>query len=163
MPGPKFSITVVGFISLLLATLAFYLEPSGNFLLRKTAEYGIEIPFVTSSRAIVCDVTRGIKYLGTLTSGVEHYQNIFYAEDTADKNRFAPPVKLTPLRGTVIDATKAGAWCPQGTGDVLPFTSKVVNVSENCLSLRIARPQATRADAKLPVVVWLHGGRSCPA
>lgn len=31
-------------------------------------------------------------------------------------------------------------------------------MSENCLSLRIARPPGTRPGAKSPVAVWLHGG-----
>lgn len=58
-----------------------------------------------------------------------------------------------------MDATVAGAWCPQALGPtLLPFTSPVTNVSENCLSLRIARPSGTDASAKLPVLVWMHGG-----
>lgn len=108
-------------------------------------------------------------YLGSHSpsTGTEHFQTIFYAEDTSGANRFAPPVPVRPARGAVIDATRPGAWCPQATGDVLPFTSRVTNVSENCLSLRIARPRGTKAAARLPVMVWLHGGefnlhqRSC--
>ena len=41
---------------------------------------------------------------------------------------------------------------------MLPFTSPITNVSENCLSLRIARPSDTNPSAKLPVLVYLHGG-----
>ncbi|OJJ95310.1 hypothetical protein ASPACDRAFT_55331 [Aspergillus aculeatus ATCC 16872] len=42
--------------------------------------------------------------------------------------------------------------------NILPFTSRVSNISENCLSLRIARPSGVQRDAKLPVAVWIHGG-----
>ncbi|KAJ4423946.1 hypothetical protein N0V82_001374 [Gnomoniopsis sp. IMI 355080] len=110
-------------------------------------------------RVEVVDPEREVRYVGLrAASDVEHFQNIFYAEDTSGQNRFAPPVPTRPVKGSVIDATLPGAWCPQGTGDVLPFTSRVTNVSENCLSLRIARPRGTQADANLPVMVWLHGG-----
>lgn len=104
------------------------------------------------------DATREITYKGTRSSNIEHFQNIFYAEAPTGPRRFAPPVPTRPQRDSVIDATKAGAWCPQGTGDVLPFTSRVTNISEDCLSLRIARPRGTKSDAKLPVMAWLHGG-----
>ena len=114
--------------------------------------YNGATPFITDPRT-------GVSYRGTSVNGIEHFQNIFYAEDTSGLNRFAPPVAFTPPSGTVVDATAAGAWCPQGTGGPpLPFTSPIDDISENCLSLRIARPSGLRASAKVPVLVWLHGG-----
>ena len=114
--------------------------------------FGLSAPVVHNQR-------NGVSYRGVSTDRVEHFQNIFYAEDTSGINRFAPPIPYTPAPGSIVDATTAGAWCPQGLGGPpLPFTSLVTNVSENCLSLRIARPSGTRAYAKLPVLVWLHGG-----
>ena len=111
------------------------------------------------SAPLVKDERTGISYIGTAKGGVEHFQNIFYAQDTAGANRFAPPIPSEPPPGTIVDATAAGAWCPQGLGGPpLPFTSVISNVSENCLSLRIARSSGTSATAKLPVIVWIHGG-----
>lgn len=108
----------------------------------------------------VVDSVRDITYLGSLSpAGIEHFQSIFYAEEPTGQRRFAAPVPTRPAKGSVVDATRAGAWCPQGTGDILPFTSRVTNISENCLSLRIARPAGTQKDAKIPVAVWIHGGR----
>jgi carboxylesterase type B len=104
------------------------------------------------------DPVNDASYVGTRALGVEHFLNIFYGEDTSGPNRFAPPIPVHPARGTIIDATRSGAWCPQALGDVLPFTSRVVNISENCLSLRISRPRGIKADASLPVAVWIHGG-----
>lgn len=120
------------------------------------------LPFLSNynvSRASVTNVHTRVSYRGTSVNGIEHYQNIFYAEDTSGSNRFAPPVTFTHPLGTVVDATAAGAWCPQGKGaPPLPFTSPINNISENCLSLRIARPSGILASAKLPVLVWIHGG-----
>lgn len=148
----------LGLGALLFGILAIYLQPLRDALLQKGAEYGIHVPAILASPPTVVDSTRDIKYLGSLNNGVEHFQNIFYAEDTSGDRRLAPPVPVKLEKDSVIDATRAGAWCPQGKGDILPFTSKVVNISENCLSLRIARPRGTERDAKLPVVVWMHGG-----
>ncbi|KAJ0115227.1 alpha/beta-hydrolase [Diaporthe amygdali] len=123
------------------------------------AKFAVNLPYGHTSHPIVLDHSRDVRYVGSLSSyGVEHFQNIFYAEDPSGPRRFSAPVPTKPDRGSVIDATQPGAWCPQATGDVLPFTSRVTNVSENCLSLRVARPQGTQASAKLPVMVWLHGG-----
>ncbi|KAL2815993.1 alpha/beta-hydrolase [Aspergillus granulosus] len=132
-------------IALLLAFAAVYFQQSLNDFL--------------NPQPTVVDLARDITYVGSQSSAnVEHFQNIFYAEEPTGKRRFAPPVPVQHARGSVIDATHSGAWCPQGTGDILPFTSRITNISENCLSLRIARPKGTKKDAKLPVVVWVHGG-----
>ena len=113
----------------------------------------------SSSAPLVRDARTGVSYQGTSTNGVDHFQNIFYAEDTSGENRFARPIPYMPSSGAIVDATAAGAWCPQGLGGPpLPFTSSITNVSEDCLSLRIARPSGIGPSAKLPVLVWLHGG-----
>lgn len=135
-------------VAVLLAVVAIYYQ-------------GVLDAFYPSSDLKVVDSARDITYLGSLSpAGVEHFQNIFYAEEPTGQRRFAAPVPMRPVKGSVIDATRAGAWCPQGTGDILPFTSSVTNISENCLSLRIARRAGTQKDDKLPVAVWIHGGDS---
>lgn len=159
MTKPWNSILVV-LVALFAGLFASYRNRLGGLLARNTE--GLE--FTAGGRRlisppIVTDPTRDIKYLGSYSLGVEHYQNIFYADAPWGKRRFAPPIPFQYARGSVVDATRPGAWCPQGIGDVLPFTSRVVNISENCLSLRIARPTATRNDARLPVMVWIHGGK----
>lgn len=153
-------ILVVG--ALIFGLLAIGLGPLRALLVQTLLDYSINPPpFLLPYQPVVIDVERDVKYIGSYSYGVEHFQNIFYADDTAGKSRFAPPVPTRPRKGSVIDATQPGAWCPQGTGDILPFTSKVTNISENCLSLRIARPAGTKPRAKLPVMVWLHGGELC--
>ncbi|KAI1114929.1 alpha/beta-hydrolase [Nemania sp. NC0429] len=146
--------------ALVVLVAAMYLAPLGN-LARRVAACMLVLDAtlsVSTSSPTAHDSIHNVTYVGTRASGVEHFLNIFYGEDTAGPNRFAPPVPVRLERGTVIDATRSGAWCPQATGDIFPFTSHIVNVSENCLSLRICRPQDTKPGAKLPVAVWLHGG-----
>lgn len=152
---------LLGLGAVLLGLASVFLAPLRDVLGQITAGY--PLPFgLSSSPPAVLDVARDIQYIGSRScSGVEHFQNIFYGEDTSGANRFAPPVPTVPPRGSVIDATQPGAWCPQGLGDVFPFTSRVTNISENCLSLRVARSSGTPQDARLPVVVWLHGGETC--
>ncbi|KAE8382178.1 alpha/beta-hydrolase [Aspergillus bertholletiae] len=149
---------LVALVALFAGLFAFYRNQFDELL---ASSAGFEVPVGGKqliSPPTVSDSSRNIKYLGSYSLGVEHYQNIFYAEAPRGKRRFAPPIPFQYARGSVVDATRPGAWCPQGTGDVLPFTSRVVNISENCLSLRIARPTGTRNDARLPVMVWIHGG-----
>lgn len=137
-------------ITALVVLLAMLLNSSSLSPFVLVNLLGASTPYVRNART-------GVSYRGTITNGIEHFQNIFYAEDTSGSNRFAPPVPYTPSPGTVVDATAAGAWCPQGLGGPpLPFTSTITNVSENCLSLRIAR--ASGPSTKLPVIVWIHGG-----
>ncbi|RAL14231.1 alpha/beta-hydrolase [Aspergillus homomorphus CBS 101889] len=91
---------------------------------------------VLDSPPTVIETAYEIKYIGSRTDGVP----------------------VNPAKGSVTGATQPGAWCPQGMGVLLPFTSRVDNVSENCLSLRIARSSGVKRHARLPVAVWLHGG-----
>ncbi|KAI1383622.1 alpha/beta-hydrolase [Hypoxylon trugodes] len=150
---------LLGLGALVFGILAVFLEPFRGFLIRNAEYYQIKLPLLgETGPAIVFDSTGNLTYLGTRSDGVEHFQNIFYAEDASGKNRFAPPVPIKHEKGSSIDATQSGAWCMQGTGDILPYTSRVTNISENCLSLRIARSQSAAPNAKLPVAVWLHGG-----
>lgn len=140
----------VGFLTAFLGILVAFLSlvPGDSFLSR-----------LYTSIPVVVDSKHDISYRGLAANDVEQFHNIFYAQDTSGSNRFAPPVPFAAPRGTVIDATSPGAYCPQGLGGPpLPFASPVTSVSENCLSLRIARPRKTNASSKLPVVVWIHGG-----
>jgi carboxylesterase type B len=108
-------------------------------------------PIVHSSRDKV-------KYRGLDTGAVEHFQDIKFAHDTSGPRRFAPPLPFVPPPGTEVDATSAGAACPQMRDAMPPFFAETKEISEDCLNLRIARPHGTQPKDKFPVVIWLHGG-----
>lgn len=148
-----------GVVAVAVSLIIAYYSQIHHHLLERA-----NIPILSASifPPTVTDFTRNIRFIGSRTPGVEHFQNVFYAEEPTGQRRFAPPVPVSPPKGSIIDASKPGAWCPQGVGDILPFTSQVNNISENCLSLRIARPSGVQRDAKLPVAVWIHGGLSSP-
>jgi hypothetical protein len=112
---------------------------------------------------LVTDARTNVTYLGISQNGVESFLNIHYGLDTAGAARFAPPVPFIPARNTVINATVKGAACPQPS---VPFpglngvVDNVTDISEDCLTLRIARPVTLPKHAKLPVMVWIYGGVS---
>ena len=111
-------------------------------------------PSVTTETGIVT---------GSRRDGVDAFLGIPYADDTGGQNRWRapkPPVKWTGAR----DTSDFGADCQQDPPYVPPggspwsaeyFPTKAM--SENCLFVNVWRP-AERQDAKLPVMVWIHGG-----
>lgn len=145
--------SIILFISFLIVSISVFLATNG---------YAPHLFYHKRFRTytpLVVDKQQFITYRGTHIDGVEHFQNIFYAGDTSGPNRFAPPVPIQHPPGTIVDGTTLGAFCPQGVGGPpLPFQSSITNISENCLSLRIARHSRIKTWAKLPVMVWIHGG-----
>ena len=103
-----------------------------------------------------CDVT----YQGVSEHGIETFYSIHYGQDTSGANRFKPPIPYIPAKGSHIDATTAGPACPQPKGDSFKplYLSIVTDISEDCLHLNVYRPEGTSPDAKLPVLLYIHGG-----
>jgi len=80
------------------------------------------------------------------------FRNVRYAEDTSGENRWKPPVPVKSWTG-VKEATEYGNRCPQGDSTL----SSPGAMSEDCLNLNLLTP-AIRANEKLPVMVFFHGG-----
>jgi carboxylesterase type B len=106
----------------------------------------------------------GVTYVGTSNNGIDKFLSIPYGQDTSGKYRFAPPRPYTPQPGSTIRATAPGPACPQALGgSSSPFPGgNITAISEDCLHLNVVRPNGTRADSKLPVMVWIHGGEYQP-
>lgn len=91
--------------------------------------------------------------------GSQIYYGIPYAEAPAGDLRWKPPVPRKPWTGT-LDATQRSAACVQA--DVGWNKSFTETASEDCLSLSIRTPSTDEA-AKLPVLVYIHGGMNALA
>ncbi|KAL3440252.1 Alpha/Beta hydrolase protein [Aspergillus insuetus] len=133
---------------------------SSVLVLSLLGAYGDASPLASRSpKSEVCTPT-AVRYIGATANKVESFLNIRFGEDTSGANRFAPPKPYTYAVGTVVDASRGGAACPQPKQAVasMPLFDNVTKMSEDCLTLRIDRPVNTSASAKLPVLVWIYGG-----
>lgn len=104
-------------------------------------------PTVRTASGIVCGVTEG---------DVSTFKGIPYAAAPVGEYRWRPPQSVPAWEG-VRDAGEYGANCAQAGWGGAPGTI-VEGSSEDCLYLNLWLPAATEPGAKLPVMVWIHGG-----
>ena len=89
---------------------------------------------------------------GTVEEGLRIYRGIPYAAPPVGDLRWRPPRPAAKWDG-VRAATEYGRACVQTN----PAIAKLAPPSEDCLFVNVWTP-ATRAGARLPVMVWIHGG-----
>jgi para-nitrobenzyl esterase len=88
---------------------------------------------------------------GVTDAGITSFKGIPYAAPPVAALRWKPPQPPAPWQGVRV-ADKTGPACLQ------PTTNGAGNFSEDCLYLNVWRPADVNAGAKLPVMVWIHGG-----
>ncbi len=106
---------------------------------------------------------------GVVADGVASFKGIPFAAPPMDDLRWRPPQPAPRWTG-VRQAAEFGADCMQGRFGpppaaaagapraAAPGTPPARVPSEDCLFLNVWRPASAPPAAKLPVMVWIHGG-----
>uniref|UniRef100_A0A668AU11 Uncharacterized LOC115361059 n=1 Tax=Myripristis murdjan TaxID=586833 RepID=A0A668AU11_9TELE len=96
--------------------------------------------------------------------GVHAFLGVPFAKPPIGPLRLAAPQPTEGWEG-VREATKQPPICPQNRDQLAEFIKMISSinvdipeVSEDCLYLNIYTPANMAQDAKLPVMVWIHGG-----
>lgn len=94
---------------------------------------------------------------GTIDRGAPVFRGIPYAAPPVGPLRWRPPQPALAWSG-VRDATRFAPACPQTPDSPVMMVGPVGASSEDCLTLNVWMPANAAANARLPVMVWIHGG-----
>jgi len=100
--------------------------------------------------------TQSGKLRGVNLDGIVIFKGIPFAAPPVGPFRWRPPQPVAAWEG-VRDALEFGPDCAQAGWGGSPGTI-TKGSSEDCLFLNLWAPAGAKAKAKLPVMVWIHGG-----
>jgi para-nitrobenzyl esterase len=106
-----------------------------------------------SGRDLVVRVDSG-QLRGVRIGAADAFLGVPFAASPVGSLRFAPPVPAADWSG-VRDATRQAPACLQFQPGGVRETQ---TTGEDCLYLDVYRPPGTEPTARLPVIVWIHGG-----
>ncbi|WP_059013594.1 carboxylesterase/lipase family protein [Streptomyces specialis] len=92
---------------------------------------------------------------GESTDEGRQFLGIPYAQAPTGDLRWRAPRPAQDWRG-VRDATEYGDYCAQNTYWAPGFEER--HTTEDCLDVNVYTPPTARNAARLPVMVWIHGG-----
>lgn len=115
-----------------------------------------------SARSVLVKTSSGWVQGKNVNGGKVHaFLGIPYATPPVGERRWREPQPATPWK-SVRDATQYGHHCAQNhVFDDMVFQDSALpsdQGSEDCLTLNVYRPANRSANAKFPVMVWIHGG-----
>lgn len=114
----------------------------------------IALAFAGTARAEPTAQTQDGRITGIAAEGMREFLGIRYAAPPVGPLRWQPPQPV-PADLATKAATAFASHCPQ-----LASPYGVASTSEDCLFLNVYTPdrKPRRAEAGLPVMVWIHGG-----
>ncbi len=92
---------------------------------------------------------------GSMENNVLSFLGIPYAAPAGGDFRWREPQPVMPWEG-IRDCSEPGPICPQAEVPGIKGTISTMPRSEDCLNLNVWT--SAEAGAKLPVMVWIHGG-----
>ncbi len=94
--------------------------------------------------------------VGTNAQGVESFKAIPFAAPPVGPFRWRAPQPVQPWQAS----RPAKEYAPACMQDPVPGIAAPIEgpLSEDCLYLNVWRPANANPDARLPVMVWIHGG-----
>lgn len=95
--------------------------------------------------------------IGIEDAGIVRYQGIPYAAPPVRELRWAPPRPAAGWAGPRY-ATEPGPRCAQLPSFPGTLHTTAGSDREDCLTVNVTVPADTAATARLPVLVWIHGG-----
>ena len=122
------------------------------------------VPRSTSKYPVIKTTKGSVQGIGSdYRDGITVYKGIPFATTTGGENRWKAPKARKAWSG-VLKANSFGPQCAQATSSSAGIFNTASNISsEDCLYLNIWTPTyndtSDLASKKLPVYVWIYGGR----
>ena len=116
---------------------------------------GLALPMAASAGPTVTVESGQLQGLAENDAAI--FRGIPYAAPPVGDLRWRPPQPPAKWSGT-RDAVSFGPACPQSPDSPVMMVGPVGASSEDCLTLNVWKPAKAFSDARLPVMVWIHGG-----